>query len=372
MSCQSTNVAHFACLLSGDLGVNSSYVLHEVNNTARVSPLVIIPCYKLDESWVEHDSGIGIESGGNWASLVVSGNKWLVAVSEESLHLSLSLGLNNGADLLVGGLLSKLACKVYNGYINGWYTESHTGKLALKGRNYLGYGLGGSGGGWDDVARGSTSSTPVLTGGGVYNSLGGGHGVNGGHESLLDVELVVDGLYHWCKTVGGTGSAGYEVLGSVVLVLVDTHNDGLGVILGRGGVDYLLGTSVNDGLGLLLGEENSGGLANVVSSEGSPAYLLRVTATGGHDLVSVKNKEVSINLNGSLGGSVDGVVLVLVGHVVRGGGTSVDGVQLAVLVVHDDTGDKTSDTSETVNSHSGGHLHGGSVGGGLQGRSGEG
>lgn len=242
----------------------------------------------------------------------------------------------------------------------------------MEGGDDLGDGLGGSGGGGDDVARGGTSSAPVLTGGGVDNGLGGGHGVDGGHECLLDVEFVVDGLNHGGKSVGGTGGARDEVLRSIIVSLVDAHDDGLGVILGGGRVDDLLGSSVEDGLGLLLGEEDSGGLADVVGSEGAPADLLGVAAAGGLDLLSVEDKEVSIDVDGSLGGSVDGVVLVLVGHVVGGGGPGVDGLQGARVVLHDDTGDETSDTSEAVNSHSGGHGHGGSVGGGLQGGSGEG
>jgi len=309
-------------------------VLHEVNNTARVTPLVIVPGNKLDERRVEHDTGTGIEDGGTRVRLEISGDKGLVAVSENSLHLSLRLGLDNGADLFVGGFLSKLACQVNNGDIDGRNTECHTGELSLKGGDDLGDGLGGSGGGGDDVARGGTSSTPVLTGGGVNNSLGGGHGVDGGHKGLSDLELIMDGLDHRGKSVGGTGSTGDEVLRTIVLVGVNTHNNGLGVILGRSRVDNLLGTSIKDGLSRLLGEEDSGGLADVVGSEGTPADLLGVTAAGSLDLLSVKNKEVSIDLDSSLGDSVDGIVLVLVGHVIGGGGSGVDGVELDVIYLH--------------------------------------
>merc|ERR1711971_671767 len=144
-----------------------------------------------------------IEDGRTRVGLEISRYKWLITVSKNSLHLSLRLSLDNSADLLVGGLLSKLTGKVNNRYINGWYTECHTSELSLKGRNYLGYSLSSSGGRWDDVSGCSTSSTPVLTGRGVYNSLGSGHSVNGGHKSLLDVELVVYSLNHRCKSVGG-------------------------------------------------------------------------------------------------------------------------------------------------------------------------
>mmetsp|Transcript_24858 Transcript_24858/g.34734 ORF Transcript_24858/g.34734 Transcript_24858/m.34734 type:complete len:222 (+) Transcript_24858:561-1226(+) len=188
--------------------------------------------------------------------------------------------------------------------------------------------------------------------------------MNSGHEGLFDDEFVVDGLNHRGKTVGGTGSTGDEVLRSIVSFLVDTHDNGLGIILGGGGVDDLLGTSINDGLGGLLGEEDTGRLANVVSSEGTPADLLRVTATRSQDFVSVKDKVVSIDFDGLLGLSVDGIVFVLVGHVIGGGGTGVDGLKFALFVLHHDTGHKTSDTSETVDTHTGGHGHGGIVGDG--------
>mmetsp|Transcript_1324 Transcript_1324/g.2637 ORF Transcript_1324/g.2637 Transcript_1324/m.2637 type:complete len:394 (-) Transcript_1324:109-1290(-) len=347
-------------------------MLHEVDNTAGVSPLVIVPGNKLHESGVEHDSGTGIENGRTGIRLKIGGNKGLVAVSKNSLHLSLGFGLDDGADLLVGGLLSKTASQINDRHINGRNTEGHSGKLSLEFRDNLGHGLGGSGGGGNDVSRGGTSSAPVFAGGRVNDGLGGGHCVDGGHESFLDVELVVDSLHHGGKSVGGAGSAGDEVLRSVVFSLVDSHDDGLGVILGGCGVNDLLGASVNDGLGLLLGEEDSGGLADVVSSEGSPADLLGVAAAGGHNFLSVQHEEVSIDLNSSLGNAVDGVVLVLVSHVVGGGRSSVNGGEVAFLVLHHDAGHKTSDTSESVDSHSGGHGHGGSVGGGLQRGSGEG
>lgn len=346
---------YYLCL---DLGIDHGDVLHQVNNTGRVTVLVVVPSDELDESGVEHDTGLGIKDGRADVTLKVSGHKWFIRVSEEGLHVTLSTRLDVGANFLVSGLLGETSSQVNNGNINGGNTESHTGEFSLKFGDNLGDGLGGTSGGRNDIARGGTSSTPVLTRGRVDNSLGGGHGVHGGHKSLVNAEFVVDGLDHGGKTVGSAGSAGDEILRSVVFLLVDTHDDGLGVILGRGGVDDLLGTSINDGLGLLLGEENTSGLADVVSTEGTPADFLGVTASGGLDFLSIEDEEVSVNLNSLLGLSVDGVVLVLVGHVVRGGRTGVDTVQGNVLVLHHDTGDETSDTSETVDSHTGGHLQG--------------
>ena len=346
-------------------------MLHEIDDTATVSILVIVPRNKLDEVGVQHDTGISIEDGGAKVTLEISGDKWLITVSQESLHLAFGFALDHGADLFVGGGLDQTASQINDGDINGGHTESHTGELADKRWDDLGDGLGSTCGGRNDVSRGGTSSTPVFAGRGVNNSLGGGHGVDGGHEGFLNFEFIVDSLDHGCKTVGGTGRTRDEVLTSIVLFCVDTHDNGQGVILGRRRVDDLLGTSINDGLSLLLGEEDTGGFADVVSVEGTPTDFLRVTASGSLDFLSSEDQEISIDLDGLLGLSVDGVVLVLVGHVVGGGRSSVDGVHLAFLVFHHDTGYKTSDTSETVDTHAGGsHGHGVRVGGrGLKGGS---
>jgi hypothetical protein len=352
-----------------NLGIDHSNVLHQVNNTGRVAVFVIVPGNELDELRVQHDTSIGIEDGRSDVTLEVSGDKGFIAVSEEGLHVAIGLALDVSADLLVGGGLFESARQVNNGNINSGDTECHTGDLANKIGDDLGDGLGGTSRRRNDVARGSTSSTPVLSGRRVNNGLGGGHGVNSGHESLLNTIFVVDGLDQRGKSIGSARSTGDEVLRAVVNLLVDTHDDGHGVILGGGRVNDLLGSTIDDGLGRLLGEENTSGLTDVVSTESTPADLLGVTAARSLDLVSVKDEEVTVDLNSLLGLSVDGVVLVLVGHVVRGGRTGVDAVELDVIVFHHDTGYETADTSESVNTGASDHGHGGIVGDTLEGSS---
>lgn len=337
-------------------------MLHEIDNTSRVTIFVVIPGNQLDKVGVEHDTGIGIKDGTAQVTFEISGHERLVGVSEEALHVALGLGLDVSADLLVGGGLLDTASQVNDRHINGGHTESHTGKLSNQGWNNLGHSLGGTSGGGDDVARGGTSSAPVLAGGGVNNSLGGGHGVDSSHQRLLNYKFIMDGLDHGGKSVSGTGGTRDEVLRTVVGLGVNTHDNGQRVILGRGTVDDLLGTTVDDGLGRFLGEEDSSGFTDVVSSEGTPADLLGVAAAGSLDLLSVQDKEIAIDLDGLLGLAVDSVVLVLVGHVVGGGRTGVDGVELAVVIFHHDTGHETSNTAKTVDSHASGHLQGGVVG----------
>ena len=74
--------------LGADLSIDGGNVLHQVNNTARVTVFVIVPGNKLDELGVEHDTGFGIEDGRSEVTFEVGGDKWFVGVSEESLHFS--------------------------------------------------------------------------------------------------------------------------------------------------------------------------------------------------------------------------------------------------------------------------------------------
>merc|ERR1712008_308353 len=91
---------------------------------------------------------------------------------------------------------------------------------------------------------------------------------------------------------------------------------------------------------------------------------------GGHECL-LDVKLVMDGLDSTLGDAVDGVVLVLVGHVVGGGRSRVDGAELDVVILRHDTGDETSDTSKSVDTHASGHRHGGSIGGGFEGGAGE-
>ena len=46
-------------------------VCEEIENTARVAPLVVVPRDKLDEVLVEGDTGLGIEDGAGWVAVQV-------------------------------------------------------------------------------------------------------------------------------------------------------------------------------------------------------------------------------------------------------------------------------------------------------------
>lgn len=65
-------------------GVNLGDVGNEVQDTAGVSPLVVVPGDQLDEVVVQGDTGLGIEDGGGVVAVHVSGDNVVLSVSQNA------------------------------------------------------------------------------------------------------------------------------------------------------------------------------------------------------------------------------------------------------------------------------------------------
>lgn len=278
-----------------------------------VTPLVVVPGDQLDEVGVQGDTGLGIEDGGVVVTVQVSGDDVVLGVAEDTLELVLGGLLDDGLDLLVGGGLLNAAGQVNDGDVGSRDTHGHAGQLAVQGGDDLADSLGGTGGGGDDVLGRSTATTPVLGGGTVDGLLGGGVGVDGGHETLNETEVVVDHLGEGSQAVGGAGGVGEDVDVGLVLGVVDTHDEH-GGIGGGGGDDDLLGTTLQVGRGLLGGGEDTGGLDDVGSAGLSPGDGGGVTLGVEADLLAVDNQAGgAIDLDGALELAVGAVILEHVG-----------------------------------------------------------
>src|SRR5690606_31530065 len=147
-------------------------------------------------------------------------------------------------------------------------------ELALELRQDQGDSLGCTGGGRDDVDRCGTGTTQIFVGS-VVEALVAGVGVDGGHQAILDAELVVEDLGHRCEAVGGAGCAGDDVVVlRVVVLVVDTVDEGCVLVGGRCGDDDLLGAGIDVSLGCLGIGEETGGLDNDINVVGSPVEVL--------------------------------------------------------------------------------------------------
>lgn len=69
--------------------VNLGDVGQEVEDTARVAPLVVVPADKLDEVGVEGDTSLCVEDGGVDVTIEVSGDNVVLGVAENACNVSI-------------------------------------------------------------------------------------------------------------------------------------------------------------------------------------------------------------------------------------------------------------------------------------------
>mmetsp|Transcript_16019 Transcript_16019/g.30225 ORF Transcript_16019/g.30225 Transcript_16019/m.30225 type:complete len:277 (-) Transcript_16019:163-993(-) len=271
--------------------------------------------------------------------------------TKNSSHGSLRCSLDGSADGFIISSLIKTSSKIHNGYVRSGHTEGHSGELSVELRNDLSYSLGCSSGRWDDVVACSTSSTPVLLGRSVHSLLGGSHSVNSGHETLNDTKLVVNNLGKGSKTVGGTGSIGYNVHGRIILFLVDSHNKHGSI--SRRGRDYnLLGTTSHVCRSLGSGGEDSGRLDDVVGSSRSPLNLGGVHLSKHLDCISINAECFGLGIvrDFSMSTSVNSIVFVHVLHVIHRDEGIVDSNNVHLRVVLGSSHDEATNTSKSIDS----------------------
>jgi len=327
----------------------------EVDNTVAVTPLVIVPGNKLDEGLVKSDTGLGIENRGLALTVEVRRNNELVSVAEDALELTLRSLLDGSADVVVGGLLLELAGKINDGDVESGNTEGHASKLANKAGDNLGNSLGSTSGRGDDVASGSTTITPGLSRRTIDGLLGGSGGVDGGHETTLHAESLVDNLGERSKAVGGAGSVGDDGLIGLHGGVVDTIDEH-GCISRRSSDENLLGATSDVGTSLLHGGESTRGLDHPLNTELTPLAVLGVLASktlDGVGLLLVGDGKLTVLANnGAREATVHGIITEHVSHSISLEERIVKSNELnGHLTLDEDTENKTADTTETIDTN---------------------
>ena len=319
----------------------------EVKASVRVTPLVIVPRNELNKVVVERDTGSSVKDGRVRVADKVLRDNGVLSVAKDTLELVLGSTLDLGLDLVVAGTLLEADGKVNDRDVGGGDTESHTGELAVERRNNLADGLGGTGGGGDDVGSSGTTSTPVLGGGTVDGLLGGSGSMNRGHETLNNAELVVDDLGKGSKAVGGARGVGDDLSLGIVRVEIDTANIHGSVSRGSRD-DDLLGTTLDVGGGLVDGGEDAGGLDNVVGTGLTPGDGSGILLGEDGDLLAVDNELAVLAGDVTLEDTVGGVVLKHVDHVLKVNEGVVDSNNVGVVVNDRVTEDDTSNAAKAV------------------------
>lgn len=169
----------------------------------------------------------------------------------------------------------------------------------------------------------------------VDGLLGGSRGVDGGHESLDNGELVVEDLGQGREAVGRARRVTDDSVGRVVGVEVDTCSmQSVRVLpqrLARGGRtanihggisagsgdDNLLGSTLEVSAGGGLGREDTSRLDDVVGASLAPGDGSRVPLVEDGDLLALDVELAVLRLDVALEASVGRVILEHVNHVVE-------------------------------------------------------
>lgn len=284
--------------------------LGQVHHTLRVTPLVIVPSHNLNHV-VTHDHGqSGIDGGGGVHSPEIRRDQRYIGYAQYSLQGPISSLPEGVIDLLGDGLLRYLHHQVHNGDGRGGYTKGDPVQGPLEFGDDQGDGLGGPGGGGDDVEGGGPSPSEIPVGG-IQQPLVAGVGVGGGHSTLDDVIFVVQYLYEGGQTVGGTGGVGdYFIFVLVVLVIHSHHKGRDSLVLSRGRDDDFLGTSLQVLAASLFGGKDPGTFDHDVNSQITPGQLGGVTAGyDGYLTSSDRHSVISSNFHFFLERSEKGVIL---------------------------------------------------------------
>ena len=144
----------------------------------------------------------------------------------------------------------------------------------------------------------------------ILQTLVSGVCVDGGHQTLLDAECVVQDLSHRSEAVGGAGCVGDDVVVScIVLVVVHAHDEGAVDVLTGSGEDNLLSASLDVCLCLAAFGEETGGLEDYVNAQVLPGEVLGVTLSEDLDFLAVNNQCAFLDLNLCVEATHDRVVL---------------------------------------------------------------
>mmetsp|Transcript_50675 Transcript_50675/g.83374 ORF Transcript_50675/g.83374 Transcript_50675/m.83374 type:complete len:210 (-) Transcript_50675:532-1161(-) len=186
----------------------TDHVHQQVHHTVGIAPLVVVPRHDLEEALLALEvvlqGRLGVVDGGVHVVDEVAGHQLLIGEGQNTLHVSLSGFLHQCVNLFDGGVLLSSEGQIHHGYIRGWHAKGHTGQLPLGGWQDLTDGLGGSRCAGNNIARSRTATTPVLCRHTIHGLLSGGVGVDGGHQTLLDSDaLLQQHVDNGCQAVGG-------------------------------------------------------------------------------------------------------------------------------------------------------------------------
>ena len=188
---------------------------------------------------------------------------------------------------------------------------------------------------------------PQLPREGIHGLLGGSDGMDGGHESLHDAEVVMDNLGQAGQIVGGTGGVADYLEGVVILFMVHTHHKH-GSIGRRRRDDDLLGATLQVSPSLLHGSKDPSGLHHVLSTSITPLDVGGISLLEDGDGLSIDDELPILCLGCAVELAVGGIILEHVDHVVKVNEGVIDGDDVHIARIKSSPGDQAPDAAKSI------------------------
>mmetsp|Transcript_23524 Transcript_23524/g.44363 ORF Transcript_23524/g.44363 Transcript_23524/m.44363 type:complete len:303 (-) Transcript_23524:693-1601(-) len=135
----------------GNDPVHLCHVARQIDQSVRVSPLIIIPRHKFHELVVQGNASCFVEDGRKRASDKVSRHDLRISEAKNALHRSFCCFVDRCRDGIHTSWLVKTACQVYHGDVWCWDSERHAGQLSVQRWDDFANSLGCACGGGNDV-----------------------------------------------------------------------------------------------------------------------------------------------------------------------------------------------------------------------------
>ena len=176
--------------------------------------------------------------------------------------------------------------------------------------------------------------------------------MDGGHETILDAEAVLQDLGDGSQAVGGAGGVGDIGHVGGVLFVVDAHDKHGSVVLGGSANDHVAGAGLDVALAQLRGQVLAGGLHDELGVRALPGDILGFHLAEDGDPAAVDDQGALLRVHGAGKLAVDGVIAQHIGHVIRGHEGIVDGHDLNILPLLRGAENQTADAAKAVNADS--------------------
>ena len=134
----------------------------QVANAVAVTPFVVVPVDQLEEFAVQFDTTAFVEDRRGLAVDEITADDFVLGVLENSFEVRLAGLLHGGSDLGVTGVFDGFHGQIDNRNGRCRDAEGHTGNLAFDFRTNERNGLRGTGGAWNDILSGGTTTFPIL------------------------------------------------------------------------------------------------------------------------------------------------------------------------------------------------------------------